>query len=254
MRRFNSCCVRTIALLSTKQQIRCYEPGRVDPTKYQPTRVDPGYSNRIYDSFLESYNTLEIKEPIGMYCVRSNALHAILPLFQFRGSAVLVEANEDGATPLMLAAQTGKLSFIEFICEADPKRMTDTDLKGRTALHYAAVYGQKEALVTLMEYGSKWTPCDAETLDAIQGQPEIHSIMLQRASFYGQKWTELAHKKKFSVFRRVTDFMEGNMPLIGFCVFACVGLYMERYYETVLKGTAYPIQYVPELKPNIKKA
>ena len=121
-------------------------------------------------------------EPLGHFLVRHDNWVAIGPMVNAEGTSVLNQRHPTlHTTPLMLAAQLGRLWCIDAITEAHPEALMAVDQHGRSALHFAAVYGQTGAVSTLLDKGAPWTKTDEATLAVIKSNPAIHALLLQRA-------------------------------------------------------------------------
>lgn len=70
------------------------------------------------------------------------------------GADVNVQRCDDGATPVMLAAQGGHTDVVQYLCDCGADLSLVTELEGFTAAHVAAVSGATDALRVLLTAGA----------------------------------------------------------------------------------------------------
>jgi ankyrin repeat protein len=92
--------------------------------------------------------------------------------------------NEQGVTPLMIAAQQGNLEVLRTLLERQA-RVDFTDFEGRTALHYAMAAGKRDAFEVLLSLAPRFDPSSAAARDLLttalaSGDMAIFQSVLQR--------------------------------------------------------------------------
>jgi ankyrin repeat protein len=92
--------------------------------------------------------------------------------------------NEQGVTPLMIAAQQGNLEMLRALIERQA-RVDFTDFEGRTALHYAMAAGKRDAFEVLLSLAPRFDPNSAAGRDLLTtalagGDTAIFQSVLQR--------------------------------------------------------------------------
>ncbi|HEV2601499.1 MAG TPA: ankyrin repeat domain-containing protein [Candidatus Babeliales bacterium] len=101
----------------------------------------------------------EVEQAFGVLTTPVNLLQAMdasdsLPIMKellAKGADINIQ-NKDGATPLMLAAQQGKLDIVQFLVDASANKDAQ-DKKGKTALMLAAYSRQLEVVQFLVAAG-----------------------------------------------------------------------------------------------------
>ncbi|PFH34956.1 ankyrin repeat-containing protein [Besnoitia besnoiti] len=102
-----------------------------------------------------------MSSPLLFQAIRDSNREQLVLLLEQKHANVN-QANSNGTTPLILAAQLDRTSFVEILLVkgADPSAQEKLELGGSTALHYAAKNGNREVTVLLLSNGAQATVQD----------------------------------------------------------------------------------------------
>lgn len=128
--------------------------------------------NEIVEYFLrngyEEANRLKKKDYLLVDNNDNTAAHVACLAGNYKGLKIYADRfpqsmhkrNRDGATPLMLAAQSGCTQAVSYLINEGRVQKDARDNRGRTVCHYAASYGQAQAIYTLFHHCCDWSAKD----------------------------------------------------------------------------------------------
>lgn len=83
-----------------------------------------------------------------------------------RGASV-AKKNNDGYTPLVIAARCGKVEIVEYLLASTASDIDDADNNGCTALHHACWDGHRNVVRVLLRFGAKVAKADQKGRRAV---------------------------------------------------------------------------------------
>lgn len=91
--------------------------------------------------------------------------------------------RSQSASPILAAAAKGQISYLAAVVKEDPKLLKVTDSEGQTALHYATLEGQLEAVQFLLQQGVDFDAQDSKGISPLheastKGFAEIVAALL----------------------------------------------------------------------------
>jgi len=99
----------------------------------------------------------------------------------------------DGSTPLIVAAETGRVNVAEFLVDSGANLNARND-HNYTALHWAAFYGHKHIVNLLLTHGA-----DASIKDSLGSTPLLLSISKGHSSIAAELISHCSHIEKFKM-------------------------------------------------------
>lgn len=164
----------------TKELLRSYSANTFNRKKQTPLMLAAANNNtRIMHLLLQCGASADLTDIEG-----KNALHYALDAKAEESSLLVLtllrnknQANRYGITPLQVAAAKGMLSVVQYL-NRYKTRTLEVDTQGRNALHIAAMYGQVETALYLVNNGfainAPETPTNPKKAKRSLGRTALH--------------------------------------------------------------------------------
>ena len=173
-------------------------------------------STSIIDFFLSNGISIEAKDsqkrtPIFSAISRSN-IEAVKFLISKKANIEAKDVN--GMTPLLLASSSNNLEIVKTLHQNGHANLDSVDIKGRTCIHHAAMYGDFQILSYLIDQEANF-----ETRDKLGNTPLMAATIVNRVSivqFLAQIGCDIEARDKQGWTPLERAAHNGSLSLVGY--------------------------------------